>query len=163
MKKFLTLSLAALLCAACTTLVYQPPTLDEYKDAALKEVNELVAHASISNFPKEHKRKARIGIGKITNDTHKGAGQMRIDIEQVSLRIREALLNSGQLEIVDDNSPNGAPADYYLEGRIGASVVKGADGKDIRKYSFTLSISDINKSGIVWQHTADVQGSYKEL
>ena len=156
------IAIAFIFCGCKCIPIYGPPDMNSYRKVALESVNVLITHSSIYDFPLNNEgRKPRIGIGRIRNKTGDGGEYQPIDVEQVSLRIREALINSRQVEIYDQAGLDPHPADYYLEGEIKASWIdRVVNGKPIRErqYSFMLWISSIEKSNIVWQNTADVPG-----
>ncbi|MDR3229465.1 MAG: penicillin-binding protein activator LpoB [Puniceicoccales bacterium] len=163
MRKLFLLSLSTLFVGCGSVKVSAPPDLNESKTAAVTIINDLVTHNSVSAFTKQNTRKPRIGLGRIRNNTRHSGFHQTLDAEQVTLGVREALLASGQVEVVDDKDPKASPADYYLEGEIKAADIVVKDDERERRFSFALWISSASSGSVVWQKTADVKGSFVEL
>ncbi|MCL1887701.1 MAG: penicillin-binding protein activator LpoB [Kiritimatiellaeota bacterium] len=181
---------ACLLAAGCQTYV-PPHTIDtggpeamvtlglnprDFMNTAQKAAAELKVSPAITTFAAENGRKPRVDIGIIQNKTSRP--RVPIVIEQVSERIAEELLNSGQITLVandgkavqtnkarsflNNESVNlDGLADFYLEGEIFNQ--SDAQGNLIENnFSFMLRMNDSATRSQVWKKTLDVtkQGSY---
>ena len=152
MRKFfatpLILVAAGMILAGCVTYVPPvrppPPTLAQCKEAATRVTCELLVHPSIMEFPEKNKGKIPlIETGHIINAT-----SARIQIEQVSERIMEELLNSGQVEVVSDGAILSKPPDFNLGGRI---MYQDAT------YTFQLHLNKWPGATRVWSRSVDIE------
>ena len=135
--------------------------------AAMQVTRELIVHDSIAGFVAKNGRKARLDVGAIINST----GQ-RINIDQVSERVTEELLNSGQITLVAhdagakaantlDNFMSDAKvpvmkdqADYYLEGTLTKQVAR--EGRLVENtYTFMLRLNNRERDQ-VWKRSVDI-------
>lgn len=139
----------------------------DFMSAAQRMTRELIVHPSITEFAGQNGgRKPRIDVGSILNATRD-----RINIEQVSERVTEELLNSGQVTLVahdagavqadkrdsflsDAKINNSAQADYYLEGTIMEQVAR-ADGLKERTFTFQIRLNDRSRNQ-VWKRSVDI-------
>ena len=135
-------------------------------DAAQRFTRELLVHDAIGNFQAMNGRLARIDVGAIINNTRE-----RIRIEQVSNRISEELLGSGQVTVVAhdaaarqantlDNFLGDAKvsfqdqADYYLEGSIMQQIAQQGGLREVT-YTFQLRLNDRGRNS-VFMRTYDI-------
>lgn len=139
----------------------------DFMGAAQRMTRELIVHPSIAQFADQNGgRKPRIDVGSIKNATRE-----RINIEQVSERVTEELLNSGQVTLVahdagavqankrdaflgDAKINNADQADFYLEGSIMEQVAR-AGGMQERTYTFQMRLNDRSRSQ-VWKRSVDI-------
>ena len=139
----------------------------DFMNAAQRMTRELIVHPSIAQFAdKNGGRTPRIDVGSIKNATRE-----RINIEQVSERVTEELLNSGQVTLVahdagattanardaflgDAKINNADQADFYLEGSIMEQIAR-AGGMQERTYTFQMRLNDRSRSQ-VWKRSVDI-------
>ena len=177
MNRILTTAFFATMCfwmAGCRTTPSGPivPSLDDYKETARKAVSELIVSPAITkaNFKNDdgQPRLPRCDIGVVRNATRE-----RIVIEQVTERIMEELLSSGQITLVA-NDPKvkeiarlrdwvtdskkvsfDSVADYYLEGVILQDVATRGSVRQVT-YSIMLRLNDVVTESQIWKRTFDV-------
>jgi len=186
MKKRFTATLLAtattLLISGCATQDLSPRRVDtggpgsvtttgldmrDLMDAAMGATRELLTAPVLTQFEARNGRLPRLDVGVIRNNTR----DRRITIAQVSERIMEELLASGQITLVANDAAAVATAqldsflndskidlkdqaDFYLEGEIfGQAAVAGRLVEN--NYSFMLRLNDRNRSQ-VWKRTIDI-------
>lgn len=143
-KRFIiTLCLAAtgLLLTGCATGGRPPvsppsPPLDELMEVASRATTELLAHSSITDT----KTKPVMEFAPIRNST-----RARIQVEQVTGRIEDELINSGLVKVVHPQAVLSKPPDLYLDGLI---MYQNAT------FTFQLRLND--KNGRVWGRSIDI-------
>ena len=140
--------------------------LADFKATAGDLVKELLVHAAITRFEDQNGRQPVIAVGQVINKS-----DLQLDLEQITGRITEDLLNSGQIELMathagartasardafeqDKKTSSDDRADFYLEGTI---LVKAAnEGRTREKnYSFQMVLNDRNLR-TRWQRTIDI-------
>jgi len=136
-------------------------------DAASQATSELLVHRSISDFEARNGRQPRINVGSIINSTRE-----RINIEQVSERVMDELLNSGQVTVVasdagvvrsnelraflDDKKINlSGEADFYLEGTILQQITRQG-GLQENTFTFQLRLNDSATRSRLWSRNIDI-------
>ena len=117
------------------------PSLNRLIDVALEATTELLAHNSIPAFESKNSRVPVIEWGPVRNST-----RARIQVEQVTGRVEDALINSGLVKVVHPNAVLTRPPDFFLDG-----LIMYQDDT----FSFQLRLND--KNGRVWGRTIDVQ------
>lgn len=178
-KNIVVLTMLGLLLTGCTTAVKRVETggteslttmgldMADFMNAAQKMTRELVVHPSITEFSAQNGgRKPRIDVGAILNATRE-----RINIEQVSERVTEELLNSGQVTLVahdagavqanrrdnflrDTKLTHVDQADFYLEGNIMEQEARSSNLRE-RTYTFQMRLNDRSRSQ-VWKRSIDI-------
>ena len=152
MKNLLTTTLcmaaAGLMLTGCETtapargpITLAGPSLNRLMDVALDATNELLAHDSITAFNAKNNRVPTLEWGPVRNST-----RARIQVEQVTGRVEDALINSGLVRVVHPDAVLTRPPDFFLDG-----LIMFQDDT----YSFQLRMND--KNGRVWGRTLDVQ------
>ena len=138
----------------------------DFMNAAQRMSSELVVHPSIAQFQQKNGRLARVDVGSIINATRD-----RITIEQISERVTEALLDSGQVTVVahdagavrsndrdaflsDKAINNDGQADFYLEGTISKEMARAGSLQE-ETYTFQMRLNDRNRSQ-VWKRSVDI-------
>ncbi|NLL83513.1 MAG: hypothetical protein GX230_04645 [Lentisphaerae bacterium] len=147
--------------------------MTDFMDAAQRMTRELLVHPSIAQFSaRNNGRQPRLDVGAIRNTTRE-----RINIEQVSERVTEELLNSGQVTLVahdaasvqankrdaflsDTKLNDAAQADFYLEGTIMEQIARGG-GMQERTYTFQMRLNDRSRSQ-VWKRSVDISKMGKD-
>jgi len=119
----------------------EPPPLNRLMDVALDATTELLAHDSITAFNAKNSRVPTLEWGPVRNST-----RARIQVEQVTGRVEDALINSGLVKVVHPNAVLTRPPDFFLDG-----LIMHQDDT----FSFQLRMND--KNGRVWGRTLDVQ------
>jgi len=136
-------------------------------DVASAVTQELLVHPSITQFEARNGRKPVLDVGVIENST-----PHRIRIEQVTGRINQVLLNSGQVEFVahgagtvaanaeraflEDKKLNLAhQADFLLEGVILQQIARQGNLQE-NTFTFQLDLSDAKTRRQVWIGNKDI-------
>ena len=147
MKNLLTttlcLAVAGLILTGCQTssgtrgpIVIKPPHIDDLMEVASRATTELLGHSSIT----EAKAKPVMEFASIRNST-----RARIQVEQVTGRIEDELVNSGRVKVVHPQDILSKPPDLYLDGLI---------MQQDATFTFQLRLND--KGGRVWGRSIDV-------
>jgi len=140
--------------------------LADFRATAGELVKELLVHPAITRFEDQNGRMPVIAVGQVINRS-----DLQLDLEQITGRITEDLLNSGQIELMathagarnasardafeeDRKTSTDDRADFYLEGTI---LVKQANQGRVREknYSFQMVLNDRNLR-TRWQRTIDI-------
>ncbi len=145
--------------------------IQDIKHAASQTVEAMLASPAIAKAT-ANGATPTVSLGSIINDS-----SLNFDIEQVSGRIQEDLLNSGLVEILAldaaairenaqdardglTNAKADARADFYLEGKI--MEVEASDD-DVREKTYTFMLRLNNRERrTVFQKTVDI-AKQKEL
>ncbi|MCL1857024.1 MAG: penicillin-binding protein activator LpoB [Kiritimatiellaeota bacterium] len=140
--------------------------LADFRATAGAMVGQLLVNPAITRFEAENGRLPVIDVGRVVNKS-----DMNIDISQITGRINEDLLNSGQVELVAndagarnasalDNFENDVKnatedrADFYLEGEILFLAARNGSLRE-KTYSFMMRLNNRSRR-TVWQRTEDV-------
>ena len=149
--------------------------LKDFREVAGNMVAQLLVHNAITRFEGENGRLPVIDVGTVVNKS-----DIHVDLEQITGRINEDLLNSGIVELVanDAGARNAAAldnfendvknatddrADFYLEGTI--VMLQARDGS-LREKTYTFQMRLNNRARrTVWQRSEDVgkQGSRSNM
>lgn len=139
----------------------------DFMNAAQRMTQELLVHPSIAQFEaKNNGRQPRLDVGAIKNVTRD-----RINIEQVSERVTEVLLDSGQVTVVahdagavqahkrdsflsDSKISDAGQADFYLEGVIMEQVAQFGKLQE-KTYTFQMRLNDRSRNQ-VWKRSVDI-------
>jgi PBP1b-binding outer membrane lipoprotein LpoB len=154
--------ISALIVTGCTTTPVRVDTggsgsfttmgldITDLMDTATRATQELMVHPSIAQFEAKNRRVPLIEFAPVVNSTRE-----RINIEQVSGRVTEELLNSGQVSVVSVGAVLPRPPDYYLDGLILQQVARQGSQQQIT-YTFQLRLNDPKTQAQVWARTLDI-------
>ena len=170
-------SLAAL--AACTPATYKDsrgndlvvsldqPNIQDFNQAADKMVQSMMVSGVLERAPR---KPAVMGISRIVNDT-----SSQFDTDQLTKKIRVALLNTGKIEVTNTIGLGGTPEDpmakgvqdmkdfesgnanrtpdlpdYTLTAKILENRASAGDTRQV-SYIFQMSLTDTRSGRGVWE------------
>ena len=136
------------------------PNIQDFNLAADKMVQSMMVSGVLNNAPR---KPAVLGISRIVNDT-----SSQFDTDQLTKKIRIALLNTGKIEVTNTIGLDGKPEDhmkdfesgrsnktpdlpdYTLTAKILENRTSAGNVKQV-SYIFKLSLTDTRSGRGVWE------------